>query len=228
MHVSIYLIRLKSYLKLTWNENSLFYKIIRSIYHSVIFPIERSLWIKDNNNGFESENALHMCSLLPKITLKTVIENYHPKSWLDIGCGTGVALKYVKQFDIKIEGVEFSSLAIKESKIGNVINCHDLTKPLNLNKKFDVVWCYEVAEHLPENSANNLINILVTHGNIIVLSAARPGQGGEGHINEQPIEYWINKMAENHFSVDKGITTKIQSLNELYSENVCCFTKNKS
>jgi hypothetical protein len=57
----------------------------------------------------------------------------------------------------------------------------------------------EVAEHLPESSAGFLLDSLCKHSDIIVFSAAIPGQGGQNHVNEQPFTYWQSMFAERGF-----------------------------
>lgn len=66
----------------------------------------------------------------------------------------------------------------------------DLRGEFNLGRRFDLVQCLEVAEHLPATSAQALVETLVRHGDIVLFSAAPKGQGGTGHINEQSYEYW--------------------------------------
>ena len=53
------------------------------------------------------------------------------------------------------------------------------------------MWCFEVAEHIHSKYVSSLLDTLTNHGNRILLSAARPGQGGLGHLKEQPPDYWI-------------------------------------
>jgi hypothetical protein len=48
----------------------------------------------------------------------------------------------------------------------------------------------ECAEHLPAHRAAPLVEWLTKSAPIVVFSAAIPGQGGKGHINEQPPDYW--------------------------------------
>src|SRR5262249_15379258 len=67
---------------------------------------------------------------------------------------------------------------------------HDLGEAFDLHERFDLVLCLEVAEHLPAQSASVLVGSLCRHGAVILFSAAPPGQGGTGHVNEQPYEYW--------------------------------------
>ena len=43
--------------------------------------------------------------------------------------------------------------------------------------------------------ADVFVDSLCRHGELIIFSAAVPGQGGERHVNEQPLEYWREKFA---------------------------------
>ncbi len=72
----------------------------------------------------------------------------------------------------------------------------DLSRPLDLGRRFDLVQSLEVAEHLPEGSARDFVASLARHGDVVLFSAAVPGQGGEHHVNEQPPEYWRALFAE--------------------------------
>jgi hypothetical protein len=66
----------------------------------------------------------------------------------------------------------------------------DLSTGLRLGRRFDLVQSLEVAEHLPPGAASSFVGTLVAHAPLILFSAAPPGQGGEHHVNEQPMEYW--------------------------------------
>ena len=125
-----------------------------------------------------------MCSLFPEKIIDEILNEFHPKSILDIGCGTGVSLKYFLNQNINATGVENSKLAIKQSNIANKIIRHNLKKELNLKKKFDLVWSFEVIEHIHPQYENIFLNTLIRHGDRVIISAARPGQGGHGHFNE--------------------------------------------
>jgi hypothetical protein len=75
----------------------------------------------------------------------------------------------------------------------------NLAEPVDLGRKFDLVQSLEVAEHLPESSAETFVQTLTRHGDIILFSAAVPYQGGEHHVNEQPPEYWRKLFAARGF-----------------------------
>jgi hypothetical protein len=52
-----------------------------------------------------------------------------------------------------------------------------------------MVTSFEVAEHIPERLEDRYVDMLCLLGNLIVISAATPGQGGMDHVNEQPHAY---------------------------------------
>ncbi len=49
---------------------------------------------------------------------------------------------------------------------------------------------------------------LVVLAATVILTAATPGQGGAGHINEQHHQYWIDKAKEAHGLVFEEIAFK--------------------
>ena len=76
---------------------------------------------------------------------------------------------------------------------------HDLTQSFDLDRKFDLATCLEVAEHLPQGCARQLVSNLTSLAPIVLFSAAIPHQGGTNHINEQWPEYWAELFAEHNF-----------------------------
>jgi 2-polyprenyl-3-methyl-5-hydroxy-6-metoxy-1,4-benzoquinol methylase len=225
MHPRITLIRAKNWLKVRLPRHSWSYMALRSIYGMTNLE-QRWFRKRSTESGkFEAIDDLHMCSLLPKYTIDRVISLFAPRSWLDVGCGTGAALAYVADKGIVTVGVERSSVAIRHSRVRERIIQHDLSVPLTLNRKFDVVWCYEVAEHLPAGAADRLVETLCRHGDIVVFSAAPPGQGGNGHVNEQPAAYWIGRFETMGFGVDESATAQLHAVNELFSSNIIAFVR---
>lgn len=119
-----------------------------------------------------------------------------PRSVIDLGCGDGSALRWFREAGAEsLVGVDANGPPEWSRGIGLHLR-HDLTQPIDLRQRADLVVCVEVAEHLPESAADTLVENLVRHGDRILFSAAPPGQGGTGHINEQPPEYWQRKFAK--------------------------------
>lgn len=109
--------------------------------------------------------------------------------WLAAGVGEVLAVDgdYVRRDQLAVPAKNFQA--------------HDLSTPLDLKRRFDLVQSLEVAEHLPEAKAELFVGNLTRHGDVILFSAAVPHQGGEHHVNEQPPEYWRRKFAARGYRV---------------------------
>ncbi|MFC4873600.1 class I SAM-dependent methyltransferase [Negadavirga shengliensis] len=117
-----------------------------------------------------------------------------PESVLDVGCGIGTWLHVFKNQGVQevfgIDGDYVDGEMLSKYIDQNEFQALDLEKSFDLDKKFDLVISLEVAEHLNEYTAHIFVDSICRHSDIILFSAAIPGQGGQNHINEQWPEYW--------------------------------------
>jgi 2-polyprenyl-3-methyl-5-hydroxy-6-metoxy-1,4-benzoquinol methylase len=120
-----------------------------------------------------------------------ITDNLKPKKVLDIGCGPGTYVNCLQDLGVNAIGYD-SDTRIDGTK-------HLVCKSLfDLEDTGNVVLCMEVAEHI--NGSNNqqivevMANALEPDG-ILIWTAAKPGQGGVGHINCQTKEYWADLFA---------------------------------
>ena len=124
-----------------------------------------------------------------------------PTSMVDYGSGDGWWPHTFKQIGSETcYAIELDEVARKHTPADVYFKQHDLREPMNdIQGKFDLVMCLEVAEHLPKQAAlNSLLSTLVkSTGNILIFSAAQPGQEGTGHINPQTQHFWIEAI-ERH------------------------------
>jgi hypothetical protein len=128
--------------------------------------------------------------------LPSVFGESAPESVIDFGCGTGAWLHVCRTYGVKrLVGVDGPA-----GRAPTVMVFADLTHPLSLGR-YDLALCLEVAEHLPESAADVIVSTLVGASDRILFSAATPGQGGAGHINEQPHAYWDAKFAAAGFDM---------------------------
>jgi hypothetical protein len=74
---------------------------------------------------------------------------------------------------------------------------------------YDLVISTEVAEHIPKKYSEVFVNNLVRHAKrYIVFSASQPGQWGDGHINCQKKDFWINLFENKGAVFQKEMTFK--------------------
>src|SRR4029079_10313289 len=127
-----------------------------------------------------------------RIVVPIVLEYAPARSVVDFGCKHGEWLSVFREHGCdRLLGFDQAKritqgLLIDEREF----TVADLRQPLLLQQRFDLAVCIEVAEHLPESAAAGLVKTLTRVAPIVLFSAALPGQGGHGHLNEQPRGYW--------------------------------------
>ena len=130
--------------------------------------------VMTNNINYTHSQNLHTLDA-PSIIFPIINNLYKPQSILDVGCGLGTWLKVVSDSGIKdflgIDGIEVRDEDFFVSKKN--FQEYDLTDSWNIERKFNLLLCLEVAEHLPSDSASNfiqnltfLVSILLSRSNL--------------------------------------------------------------
>lgn len=218
----IYLV--KRWVKARFPRESLVWRTLALLSAVVFYP--RTVYRRATRSSiFRYESEMDMCSLFPQGILAEALRIYAPRSVLDLGCGTGRSLEYFLARGIDARGIEGSALAISKCPHPERITQADLNQVVELGRKFDLVWSYEVVEHIHPDYVQNLLRTFSNHGDRVVLSAARPGQGGQGHFNEQPPEYWIEKFGEHGYRYDAAATERLRAVPEEFAGNMLAFVR---
>lgn len=138
----------------------------------------------------------------------------HIRTVADVGCGTGVYTLRFKEKGLKSIACEYSPRGRRKAQSQGV-TCHpfDVSKDDSgmPGKPYDLAFSLEVAEHVPGFLADNFVNYMIGSSPLIVFSAAHPGQGGIGHINEQPKDYWIQKYEARGCRFDREAAEALAS-----------------
>lgn len=158
-----------------------------------------------NTQKFENDSAQKFVDIICRY--------FSFSSVIDVGCGIGIYLKEFERLGKEIFGFDGAPAALTNSLIGNKIKIHDLTTPLLLNRTFDLCLCMEVAEHLPKEAAEILVDSLTRLSSTIIFTAATPGQGSReiGHVNEQPHQYWIDLFRKKGYVYEEKMSLRIRS-----------------
>lgn len=169
--------------------------------------------------------------------LKILKKYYHGEihSAIDLGCGIGLWLKGIKEiFDInaKVRGYDGEYVAKEELVINeDEFIPWDLQNKVKCDENYDIAISLEVAEHLSKNVADEFVESLVELSDVILFSAALPNQSGVGHINEQPLSYWVQKFDKNNYEFYDIIRPAIwnnEKISVWYKQNIVVFVKRNS
>jgi glycosyltransferase involved in cell wall biosynthesis len=148
--------------------------------------------------------------------VNAVVETLKPTSVLDLGCGPCRSLARFKEHGLlRIIGID-GSIALRDNQhvkphTKDILFVDLERSPCVMGEKFDLVWSYEVAEHVA-NEENFLLTLTENARHWIVMTAAIPGQGGIGHVNCQTREHWISKLSERGFAYRGDLTEQFRAL----------------
>ncbi len=146
-----------------------------------------------------------------------------PDSFNDIGCGDGHLVELAASMGIFSYGVDLNCFSRNNARMfiqqSEIVDA-DIPK-------YELTFCLELAEHLPKDQADVLCTILADSTNkTLVFSAATPGQGGSGHLNEQPLEYWRHKLEARGFEYLHGTTEDLMEMWRKVAENAWWYSQN--
>jgi SAM-dependent methyltransferase len=139
------------------------------------------------------------------------------KSVVDVGCGDGNWLSaFARRGVTDIYGIDGPWIAPRMLKIpADRFRRMRLDEPVRLDRRFDLAMSLEVVEHLPQGRAGAFVAELCALAPAVLFSAAIPGQGGAGHLNEQWPRYWAEHfhsrgyLAIDHFRLATWNDTKV-------------------
>lgn len=164
-----------------------------------------------------------------------ILEKFKPGSIVDFGCAEGTWLSIAKSKGVsEVYGYdddwvmenpdlllldpvnEFHTLDLEKIEAGKF-----------LKDRYVMAFCLEVAEHLTDGACDRLIETLCQLAGVTIFSAAIPGQGGYGHINEQWQDHWIRKFAKHKMYPDMWLRSRIWNdarIQPYYKQNIMTFT----
>ena len=144
----------------------------------------------------------------PSRVVPLVLELVPARSVADVGCGLGAWLAEFHDqgvpeilglegdwIDEATEGTRGAHLHVPRERL----HVHDLARPFEVTRRFDLAISLEVGEHLPPEAASTFVTTLTSLAPVVLFSAAVPHQGGTGHVNEQWPPYWAALFAEHGF-----------------------------
>ena len=161
----------------------------------------------------------------PRSVFHRLLRDGLPSSVLDVGCGTGTWLRAALDCGLTdVLGIDGASIPAEQLLVQpDQILQKDLTTAVDLGRKFALVLCLEVAEHLEECHSGTLLDTLTRHSDCIVFSAACPGQPGQHHVNCKWPAWWQQGFNERGYVCDDAIRWRLWDETRLepwYRQNI--------
>lgn len=147
--------------------------------------------------------------------IRAALDLLAPKSVLDLGCGSGLyPLLYRHCGVLDVLGVDGMELEATVLDAGTYLKA-DLQHPFDAGRKFDVVICLEVVEHLHPDATGVILDTIARHvvdGGTIMFSMAEPRQPGNGHINCRTISEVLDLWASRGWFPDVAQTVGLRAI----------------
>ena len=182
------------------------------------------------NQGFYSQHGERSLKSA-RIVVPLVMKLATIRSVIDIGCGIGGWLRAFEENGVAavrgLDGnyVNPSALYIAPESF-TAVDLKRQVGQISREKRYDLAVCLEVAEHLDAGSGSQLVDTLTDLAPLILFSAAVPGQGGVGHVNERWPGYWREQFRRRNFEMFDPITPLIREDHRVewwYRQNIVMF-----
>lgn len=142
-----------------------------------------------------------------RIVLRSLFKAISVASVVDVGCGTASWLRSAIELGVAdVMGLDGNYIDPGRLMIDTRyfrpcdLQTGSLRDAMATPRRFDLAMCLEVVEHLPAARADSFVGELCDLSDLILFSAAVPGQGGTNHINEQWPAYWSALFGSQGFA----------------------------
>lgn len=147
---------------------------------------------KSNYSGY-AEASLGPSNILGE----TLFRFFRPSRCLDVGCAVGHSVKRLVELGVDAHGVDISDWAVQHASTPRVRQS-DFSQEL-LNKQFDLVYSYDVVEHvMPERLTFAICNLWqsTTRDLLIVPATYENGETFDPneptHLIFKPYSWWVD------------------------------------
>jgi SAM-dependent methyltransferase len=140
-----------------------------------------------------------------------IVRELGPASVLDVGCAIGLLVEALRVRGVEAYGVDVSEYAISQvhPSMRDFCTLRPATEPFG--RRYDLIVCIEVLEHLPREQAQVAIANFCRHADAVLFSSSPFDYVELTHFNVQPPHYWARLFAQQGFyrdvDLDAGFLT---------------------
>jgi SAM-dependent methyltransferase len=148
--------------------------------------------------GIPYERNEHWLGFFSEVA-DSIVRNLHPTSVLDAGCAMGFLVEALRKRDVEAWGIDVSEYAIArvDESVREYCSVASLTEPLA--RRYDLIACIEVLEHVPPSETDRAIANLCGATDNLLFSSTPHDYGEATHLNVQPPEFWSAALAREGF-----------------------------
>lgn len=158
-----------------------------------------------------------------KEVARKLVEDYHPAAVLDAGCATGLLVQELRELGVEAYGIDISEYAISEADNSVRPFCAvcpaQASLPENFPRRYDLITCIEVLEHLRPDDGALAIQNLCTHTDRLIFSSTSTDLEEPTHINVNTMDHWASEFAKH------GFFDRVDRRPAYISPDACCFEK---
>lgn len=131
-----------------------------------------------------------------------IVAEIGPASALDAGCALGLLVEQLRLRGVDAEGVDISTYAIVNAPetVREHVRVASVVEPFG--RRYDLIICIEVLEHLPRAEAERAVVNLCRHSDDVLFSSSPLDYKEATHFNVNPPEYWADLFARQGFFRD--------------------------
>ena len=131
-----------------------------------------------------------------------IVRRMGPRTVLDAGCAMGFLVEALRDRGVEAFGLDISEYALQRVRddlkpycwLGSVLD--------PLPRRYDLIVCIEVLEHLPQTDSERALENLCRYCDDMLFSSTPEDYREATHFNVQPPEYWAEQFALQGFVHD--------------------------
>ncbi|MGB7686589.1 MAG: class I SAM-dependent methyltransferase [Solirubrobacterales bacterium] len=163
--------------------------------------IEYGAFYYRHDCGIPYERNDHWLGFFEKVA-DSIVREFHPASVLDAGCAMGFLVEALRKRGVEAHGVDISEYAISRvhDSVSEYCRVASLADPLD--RRYDLITCIEVVEHIPPEETDPVIANLCAATDRLLLSTTPQDYAEATHLNVRPPEDWSARLAREGFFRD--------------------------
>lgn len=131
-----------------------------------------------------------------------LVTDIHPATTLDAGCALGMLVEQLRDRGVDAEGIDISEYAISQCREDIREHCRVGSVLDPFPRRYDLIICMEVVEHLDAEAGEAAIANLCQHTDDILFTSTPFDYDEITHLNVQPPDYWTEVFARHGFVRD--------------------------